>query len=117
MMAHRPNYLLPLTYNTENWDSSLYRNTNGEQQLDLDKTEVQFQLSIKMPLAIDIFGSEVDAYAGYTMRSFWQAYNSGDSAPFRETNHQPELWLQRHSDLSFGALKNVANGLGIVHQS
>ncbi len=117
LMAHGPNYLLPLTYNIRNWDSSLYRNTNGEQQLDLDRAEVQFQLSIKMPLAIDIFGSEVDAYAGYTMRSFWQAYNRGDSAPFRETDHQPELWLQRHCSLSFGALKNVANGIGVVHQS
>ncbi len=117
LMAHGPNYLLPAAYNASSWDSSLYRNTNGEQQLDLDKTEVQFQLSIKMPLAVDIFGSDIDAYAGYTMRSFWQAYNSKDSAPFRETNHQPELWLQRSSDLSFGPLKNVANGIGIVHQS
>ncbi len=117
LMAHRPNYLLPFAYNNRSWDSSLYRNTNGEQQLDLDRAEVQFQLSVKMPLAIDIFGSKVDAYGGYTMHSFWQAYNSEDSAPFRETDHKPEFWLQRRSFLSVGALKNVANGIGVVHQS
>lgn len=117
LMSHRPNYLLPISYNSCGWDSSIYQNTNGEEQLDLDNVEVQFQISIKMPLATDILKTDIDAYAGYTMQSFWQAYNSDNSAPFRETNHQPEVWLQRRSALALGPLKNVMNGLGIVHHS
>lgn len=117
LMAHRPNYLLPVSYNNQSWESSLYRHTSGEEELDVNNTEVQFQLSIKMPLAIDIFNADIDAYAGYTINSFWQAYNSDNSAPFRETNHQPEAWLQRRSNLSLGPLKNAVNAVGFIHHS
>ena len=35
----------------------------------------QFQISIKAPLAVNIFDT-FDVYVAYTNRSFWQLYNS-----------------------------------------
>ncbi len=116
-MAHNKNYLLFGSWNSHLWDSDIYHNTNGEEQLDLQQTEVQFQLSVKTPLMTDILGSKLDAYAAYTGRSFWQAYNTSESSPFRETNHEPEIWLQRKSGLHIGSLKNIVNAIGISHQS
>ena len=37
--------------------------------------EIQFQISLKVPLAVDLFGDRMDIYAAYTNRSFWQAYS------------------------------------------
>ena len=37
----------------------------------------QFQISLKVPLAIGLFGDRMDLYGAYTNRSFWQMYNSG----------------------------------------
>lgn len=31
----------------------------------------------------------------YTNQSFWQMYNRDYSEPFRETNHEPAIWLLR----------------------
>lgn len=117
LMAHNPNYILPFAHNFVGWGSEPYTNTNGEEHLDLEDTEIQLQLSIKTPLAVDIFSSGVNAWGGYTIRSFWQGYNSNNSSPFRETNHEPEIWLQHSSNLHFGPLRNVGNSIGLVHQS
>lgn len=53
----------------------------------------------------------------YTNRSFWQVYNSEQSAPFRDTNHEPEFWTQFRPDWKILGLTNSVNQLGINHQS
>lgn len=116
LMAHHPNYLLAGAHNFQGWDSTAYETVN-DKDIDFDNTELQFQLSIKTPLAIDLFDKNIDIFAAYTVRSFWQAYNSDISSPFRETNHQPEIWLQTKHDWEFLGFKNSANILGIAHQS
>jgi phospholipase A1 len=40
-----------------------------------------------------------------------------ESQPFRETNHEPEFWVQFHNDWSFWGVTNVLNSVGYVHQS
>ncbi|HEU0186852.1 MAG TPA: phospholipase A, partial [Gallionellaceae bacterium] len=53
-------------------------------------------------------------WGAYTQQSNWQAFNSRDSSPFRETNYEPELIATMGTGNSYG-LKLV--NLGLVHQS
>lgn len=92
---HRSNYILPFSYqdapNNEPWNS-------GNDYLEddpFDHTEIKLQISFKVPLLEPgLFHSEDGVYFGFTMKSFWQAYNREISAPFRETNYRPELFYQ-----------------------
>ena len=73
LSTHRPMYLMPYTYSP---------------QYDGRTTEVVFQISAKLKL----FGTNL--YAGYTQKSFWQAYNKKESSPFYETDYNPELFYR-----------------------
>jgi len=107
ILAHKPNYFLVAAYNWEGWESDIKNND----------IESQFQLSLKVPLAVGLFGDRMDLYGAYTNRSFWQMYNSENSEPFRETNHEPELWVQFRNDWKVWGMTNSVNSFGWVHQS
>lgn len=116
LMAHKPNYILFATYNASGYNPDPYREQYKNPSLELDDTEAQFQVSIKTPLAIGLFDT-FDIYAAYTNRSFWQVYNDDISSPFRETDHEPEIWAQFNPNLEFHGFTNTANMVGFVHQS
>ena len=103
-------------YNSDGYNSELFQDQFDDPTLEFDDTEVQFQFSIKVPLAVDLFDT-FDVYAAYTNRSFWQLYNSDLSAPFRETNHEPEAWVQFTPGWEILGFRNSANAFGFVHQS
>jgi phospholipase A1 len=87
ILPHRPNYLLPVSYSELN--QTLY-----EPQLqgnDLDNVEAKFQVSLKYVAAEDFVFEGVNLQFAFTATSWWQSYNSAISAPFRETNYEPEL--------------------------
>lgn len=115
LMAHRPNYILVGAYNSEGYDNSVHNQVFND-DLEYNDYEAQFQLSIKFPLLVNLFGDTTDIYAAYTNRSFWQLYNE-NSAPFRETNHEPEAWVQFHPNWDFLGFKNTWNSIGFNHQS
>jgi len=117
LMAYKPNFILPLSYNHSGYDSSLYPDQPDGTVTIFDDLEAQFQISIKTPLVAEIFNKNISLFAGYTNRSFWQVYNSDISRPFRETNHEPELWLQSVSRIDIMGFNNRVNILGISHQS
>ena len=110
---HKPNYILLASYNN---------NRNGEglelEDSELDQTETKFQLSFKVPLAKNLLGEDNgDLFAAYTMRSFWQAYNSDISSPFRDTNHEPEIFFALRSDRELFGWHNPFILAGFSHQS
>lgn len=114
LMVHKPNYLLLAAYNSQGHDATLWQQADpGREWKD---TETQFQVSIKFPLLVNLMDNTFDIYAAYTNRSFWQVYDD-DSEPFRETNHEPEAWVQFHPDWDFLGFKNTWNSFGINHQS
>lgn len=117
ILAHKPNYFLLGAYNFKGWNPALYREATNNPGYENKKLEGQFQLSLKVPLALDLFGDRMDIYGAYTNRSFWQMYNREYSEPFRETNHEPEVWLQFDNDWQALGLTNVVNTVGWVHQS
>ena len=117
ILAHKPNYMLVAAYNFEGWDPSLYQQASNDPTYTNDDVEAQFQISLKVPLARNLFGNRMDIYAAYTNRSFWQMYNSDFSEPFRETNHEPEFWFQFRNTWSPFGFTNAVNAFGFVHQS
>jgi len=116
LMPHKPNYFLAAAYNVEGYSSTLFQQQFKDPGFVLDDTEAQFQISIKVPLGVNIF-NKFDIYAAYTNRSFWQVYSPEISSPFRETNHEPEAWIQFTPGWEVFGFRNSANAFGIVHQS
>ena len=117
ILAHKPNYILGAAYNFEGWAPEWYQLTATDPDYTNKDIEVQFQISLKVPFAIDLFNGHMDIYGAYTNRSFWQLYNSEYSEPFRETNHEPEVWAQFTNDWEVWGFTNVLNTAGWVHQS
>jgi phospholipase A1/A2 len=110
--AHKPFYLLPITYNSTPSKGSL---------VDLSEVnylEVKFQFSFKFNIIKSFLNDYLSLDFAYTNLSFWQLYNSRNSAPFRETNHEPDLFLEYHPNkVSNIKAKNTIYRLGFVHQS
>jgi len=112
LLPHRPNYFLPLSYSRD----------PDEDPFDLepgawDNLEMKFQLSLKVLLSEGFMGGEGSLYAAYTNRSWWQAYNAQRSRPFRETNHEPELFLLYDTGWQVLGMRASSIIAGISHQS
>lgn len=94
LTLHKEMFMLPVTISNE---------------YDGDQTETVFQISAKHR----VFGTPF--YFGYTQISFWQAYDSDGSAPFRETNYNPELFYRSNRfDFYSG---RVGADIGFEHES
>jgi len=113
LTPHRPNYLLPFSYTTKP-NKELFNNYGDGH---LQRTEVEFQLSLKVLVAEGLLGDNGHLSFAYTNHSFWQAYNSKVSAPFRETNHEPELIFTLENRWQIFGLRNSANQFILNHQS
>jgi len=72
--------------------------------------EVIYQLSAKVRLF------DMNLYFAYSQKSFWQAFNSSDSSPLRETNYNPELFY-RIPPGSGLLLDNLGLDAGVEHES
>lgn len=111
LTPHRPNYLLPAVYTTHPNTISLGEDEN------LQRTEVQFQLSLKVLVAENLIGQNGHLSFAYTNHSFWQAYNRDVSAAFRESIHEPELFITFENDWTILGARNSANRFILNHQS
>jgi len=94
LSLHKEMFMLPVTWSDE------YNNA---------RTEAVFQVSAKHR----IFNTPM--YFAYTQISFWQAYDRNNSAPFRETNYNPELFY-RTKRFPFYA-GHVGADIGFEHES
>lgn len=112
LTPHRPNYILPFAYN---W--VLNKAPYGPEGDKLQPVEIKFQISFKAHVAEKLFGDNGDLYFAYTQISQWQAYNSDNSSPFRETNYEPEAFLAFATDVPVFGLRNRILSFGIAHQS
>lgn len=81
------------------------------------KDEVKFQISLAFPIWNGILGENSVLGASYTQRSWWQLSNSEESAPFRETNYEPQIFLGWATDyqLAGWTLRDIE--VGFNHQS
>jgi phospholipase A1 len=113
IIPHRPNYIL-FTYNSEP-NVAPFLATDPEAEL--QNQELKFQISLRVPLYNKIFGENGDLWFAYTQLSFWQAFNWTQSAPFRETNYEPELGMTFHTDFTLLGLRHRLFSVGFAHQS
>ena len=114
--THKRNFIQPISY-TSNLNDDRYRALAPGFVDELRSEEVRFQLSLKVRLnADDLLFPDDGVYFGFTIESWWQLYSKGVSAPFRETNYQPEVfYLNPIARSVLGG--NVALVLGLEHQS
>lgn len=94
LSLHKEMFMLPVTLS---------------QEYDGAQTEAVFQISAKHRLF------DTPVYFAYTQISFWQAYDHHHSAPFRETNYNPELFY-RTKRLPFHT-GHIGADLGFEHES
>jgi phospholipase A1/A2 len=116
LTPNKRNYFFPVSY-TRHPNISPYEDADNAPLSDLSKTEADFQLSIKILIREDIFGNNGHLYLGYTNHSLWQVYSDTDSAPFRESNHQPEFILSFTNDWDIWGFRNALNEVSLTHQS
>jgi len=69
----------------------VYEEADDTELSNLNNFEVKYQISLSVPLVR--LGSNSAFVAAYTQKSLWQAGNNETSAPFRETNYQPQLFI------------------------
>lgn len=101
LYPHRSNYLMPITRDFKDKDDRLMYDTH-------------FQFSFKIPLTQDAFNLDETIHLAYTQQSWWQT--TQDSAPFRESNYQPEIFMTMPLQLqSAPSLKLLQ--LGLRHNS
>jgi len=114
LTPHRSSYILPFTYNTSPNEGPIREDDPGGRVL---HEEVQFQISFKVKLWEDVLGRDLDLWAAYTQRSFWQLYDFDGSSPFRETDFEPELLLNVRTDYRILGLRGRFVTIGFNHQS
>lgn len=113
LVPHKTNYILPLTYQARP-NEEPYRDSNT----DLQHAEVKFQFSFKVPVTRQtLFKDNGYLYFAYTAQSIWQAFNSNQSSPFRDTNHEPEIFLDFTSHGDWLGLSLPLSRIGVSHQS
>lgn len=113
ILPHKPNYVLPYTYakpRTAPYGDIL-------QGREFDDFEAKFQVSLKYIAIEDFFSDSFDVEFAFTATSWWQAYNSDISAPFRETNYEPELIFNYKKPWKFFGIPVDNSYLSLNHQS
>ncbi|MEP6607804.1 MAG: phospholipase A [Burkholderiaceae bacterium] len=115
---YRPNFLLPV-YLADRINRNPQSPTRATTPVapDYNRPEASFQLSFKLKLAEQVFGTPSDLWLGYTQLSFWQIYNNDVSREFRSTDFEPELMWIWPTHYSIFGLAGRMFGVGVVHQS
>lgn len=87
---YKPNYILPFYY-TGSPDNRVYR-FHAPYNERIKSSEVKYQISLKVPLWKNISNTCSSLYLAYTLRSYWQLYNT---SPFiREIDYEPEFFIR-----------------------
>ncbi len=85
--------------------------------------EMRVQLSVRTKIAQGLLTDSTSAgkdslWVGYTQQSYWQLFSPAISRPFRNTDHEPEIFYVYPTDfqLPFGWRWRYS-GIGLAHQS
>ncbi|MFT7003999.1 MAG: phospholipase A1 [Sulfurimonas sp.] len=85
LIPHKANYILP--YGFRNGEYKSYVSTD-----EYTNIEAELQVSLKLYLGTGFFGLNESYFIAYSHKAFWQIYS--DSSPFRETNYNPEGFVE-----------------------
>jgi len=107
LIPHKPNYILASRTNDLEQQNEIY-----------DDYETKFQISFKVPLNKHNDDTKWLWYFGYSQLSVWQMLNFEHSAPFRDTNFEPEIMLYRLTNVDILGWNMKLINLGLLnHQS
>jgi phospholipase A1 len=121
--GYRPISIAVATANTVNRQpTSENPINNATTSTDYRTTEARLQLSVRTKLAQGIFAygeRGMDSlWAAYSQLSYWQVFTPSLSRPFRNTDHEPEIFYVAPIQAAQpGAWRLRLGGLGLVHQS
>lgn len=90
--GYHPNFFLPVHY-MAHVNQVPYSPSRGA-ALGLptyQRAEGKLQISLRTKIVQDLLLPRADLWVGYTQQSLWQVWNHAQSAPFRNTDYQPEL--------------------------
>lgn len=95
---------------------------NATSSTDYRTTEARLQLSVRTKVAQGIFayrGEGTDSlWFAYSQQSYWQLFTPALSRPFRNTDHEPEVfYITPIQTAQPGTWRLRLGGLGLVHQS
>ena len=113
LTARKPNYFLVTSMGTPNQAPHEFMGSADR----LESEEIKFQLSFQTKMADDLIAGNGDLWFGYTQVAYWQLFNSAISAPFRETNYEPEVYVAFLTSYRLLGLKLRSVNAGLVHQS
>jgi phospholipase A1 len=113
IIPHKPNFVLPVSVTNINQEPYSGLPVGSE----LDNIEIKFQVSLKYLFMQDLLFKDLDLQFAFTTTSWWQAYNSDISAPFRETNYEPEVIFNYHHSWTLFGLPIEQTSLSFNHQS
>lgn len=125
--TYQPNYLLITNTDSPNNIPTSPNHSNNDDR-DLSRQDVKFQLSFKselmhnIPLIRDLpYVTSSRLWGAYTQQSYWQIFNGSNSRPLRENDYQPEIILSLGIDNEHDGVKQTyiprMVNLGITHQS
>ena len=107
------NYFMPYHYLDEP-DQAFFEPQNPNDE-PIYRTEIKFQISVKVKAVENVLSKNDALYVAYSQVSFWQAYE--DTAYFRESNYEPEIFMRFWQDISYKGWGFDALDVGLVHQS
>ncbi|CUS48163.1 MAG: phospholipase A1 PldA [Idiomarinaceae bacterium HL-53] len=122
LRTYRPNYVLPYHY-TDSVNQVPNSPTRGEatELPQYEDHEVKIQLSFRTKILEDFFLPNADLWVAYTQTSLWQAWNSDQSAPFRSTDHNPDVFyvvpVAPNYDIIPGKWRLRMLKVGLAHES
>ena len=122
-----PVFILPVRYSDHPNDAPQTPTRPAPFSVPLDNTEIEFQLSMKIKAAENLFGSHADLWFAYTQQSQWQAYDSKNvntpagklstSSLFRETDYNPQIFVTFPTHYDLAGLTGRFINVGLWHQS
>lgn len=120
--TYLPNFVLPAHVSTEiNRTPSSPTRGSAPSRITYKPLEVKVQVSLRAKVAEGLLLRDADLWFAYTQRSMWQLWNTRESAPFRNTDHEPEMIyvvpMARHTPTLPGGWRWRMLQLGLQHQS
>lgn len=112
LIPHRTTYILPFSY-TRTVNQDPFTQFGGK----MSSMEIKGQISFKLQLARNLIGNNGYIYTAYTQQVHWQAYSTSLSTPFRDTNHEPEIFFTLLTDRNIFNVRARVWNMGINHQS
>lgn len=107
LQTYKTNYILPYGYSNKEYVSI--------GPLEYKNIEAELQVSLKLKVAKNLLGLHESYYLSYSHQAFWQIYIQ--SAPFRETNYNPEGFVIFPINDTFSYFKLRSLKFALAHKS